>query len=164
MSCVDELSPCQESSCRARGVFSAKSYKNAGLFIINDYDIGEWWLKWSWWWCWFSLGTSHLLLFFKLLLPAGAARAGQHRLPQRGRQEVWGGRPSSPPPWGPVAITKIIIRSCGIPLASSLSPGLGASTIAQGFKKFQQILQFSNLNFQHSFLSLQAHCHVGDLW
>ena len=42
-----------------------------------------------------------------------------------------------------MAIIKIIIRSCGTPLASSLSPGLGASMIAQGFKKFQQILQFS---------------------
>ena len=42
-----------------------------------------------------------------------------------------------------MAIIKIIIRSCGTPLASFLSPGLGASMIAQGFKKFQQILQFS---------------------
>ena len=44
----------------------------------------------------------------------------------------------------PLAIIEIIFRSCGTPLASSLSPGLGASMIAQGFKKFPQILQFSN--------------------
>ena len=42
MFCVDDLSSCQESSCRARGVFSAKSYKNAGSLITNDYNIGEW--------------------------------------------------------------------------------------------------------------------------
>ena len=42
MFCVDDLSSCQESSCRARGVFSAKSYKNAGSLLTNDYYIGEW--------------------------------------------------------------------------------------------------------------------------
>ena len=51
-----------------------------------------------------------------------------------------------------MAIMKIIIRSCGTPLASSLSPGLDASMIAQGFKKFQQILQFLKFKFSTQFL------------
>ena len=52
----------------------------------------------------------------------------------------------------PVAIIKIIIRSCGTPLASSLSPGLGDSMIAQGFKKVSANLAIFKLKFSTQFL------------
>ena len=150
MSCVDDFSPCQESSCRARGVFSAKSYKNAGspcfLSPFSDHviDDGE------------GAVVTHIsfsnLAYCScqpeqrdpdstVFLNVGGKRfeVGVHHHHHR----IQNDHNCCQGPV-PLAIIEIIFRSCGTPLASSLSPGLGASMIAQGFKKFPQILQFSN--------------------